>query len=97
MQEPPSYWLQSKMLLFFLVFFRAHGERQGEATCVPTNSPTDRWHQRPIVEVKMPKGDPSLQATIRLSLLTGAQSLRKRDEPAQLPDLQNYEYKEMTV
>ena len=45
----------------------------------------------------MPKGDPSLQATIRLSLLTGAQSLRKRDEPAQLPDLQNYEYKEMTV
>ena len=70
---------------------------QGEATCVPTNSPADRWHQRPIVGVKMPKGDPSLQATVHLSLLAGAQSLRKRDRPAQLPDLQNYEYKEMAV
>lgn len=38
MQELPSYWLQSKMLLFFLFFFRAHGERQGEATCVSTGS-----------------------------------------------------------
>ena len=41
MQKPPSYWLQSKMFLFFLSFFffsRAHGERQGEAACVCTGS-----------------------------------------------------------
>ena len=45
----------------------------------------------------MPKSDPSPQATIPLSPLAGAQSLGNRDKPAQPPDLQHYEYKEMAL